>query len=317
MVSPIIIVAAHATEIEWVDQGQPIEPDAEDKREQRSQREIAVQEASKIDDRLLRSEYAGEEHNGRDRGNPREYKNAVVVEPVVAWPVLENVFERAEETCHGEEADPIEPLEERQVRLVEIDQRQRSDRHADPGHDVDEEQPVPRQGIRQIAANGRPDGRCERGNETDQRGDHPDPRSRKYNEGSREHGRDHAAADEALNGPPHDHLADARCGPAQKARHGEPCGRDREHEPGAERPRQIAGQGNHHDFGDQIRGLYPRDLVGARRKSGLDFGQRRRDDLDVENCHEHPEHHGQERQQATRLDAIRIGWRGCNRPRRE
>ena len=56
-------------------------------------------------------------------------------------------------------------------------------------------------------------------------------------------------------------------------------------------------------------GLHPRHLGRTRRQAGLDLGERRRDDLDVQDRHEHPEHHDQKREQPPRRDAL-------GRPRR-
>ena len=70
-------------------------------------------------------------------------RNRRILEPVVARPFLEHVFERAEKQRHGDEADPVELLEQLEIGLVEIDQRDRRDGDDDAGHDVDEEQPVP------------------------------------------------------------------------------------------------------------------------------------------------------------------------------
>jgi hypothetical protein len=66
-----------------------------------------------------------------------------VVEPVVARPVLEDVFERTEKARHGGKPDPVEIAENGKVRFVEIDQRQGRNGHADAGQHVDEEQPAP------------------------------------------------------------------------------------------------------------------------------------------------------------------------------
>ena len=67
-------------------------------------------------------------------------------------------------------------------------------------------------------------------------------------------------------------------------------------------------------FGDQIGGLHPRHFAGAGRQAGLDLLQRRRDDLDVQDRHEHPEHHDEKREQPSRRDAL-VG-RGVHHRRR-
>ena len=67
----------------------------------------------------------------------------------------------------------------------------------------------------------------------------------------------------------------------------EAAGGDGEEVAGRERAAEEAGQRDHDDLGDEIGRLHPGDLVGARRKPGLDLGERRGDDLDVEDRHEH------------------------------
>ena len=95
-----------------------------------------------------------------------------------------------------------------------------------------------------------------------------------------------------------DHLAHRRRQPAHQAREGEARGGAGEHDARAERARQKAGQRNGDHFGHQIRGLHPGDLVARCGKAGLDFRQRRRHHLDVEERHEHAEAHRQEGEEA-------------------
>ena len=60
-----------------------------------------------------------------------------------------------------------------------------------------------------------------------------------------------------------------------------------------QRARQKAGQRDRDDFRDQIGGLDPAHLVGSDVQRVLDRRQRGRDDLDVEDRHEHADaHHG-------------------------
>ena len=76
-------------------------------------------------------------------------------------------------------------------------------------------------------------------------------------------------------------------GGAHDAHQREAAGRDREEIARRERPAEEAGKRDHDDLGDEVGGLHPGDLVGARRQPGLDLGERRGDDLDVEDRHEH------------------------------
>ena len=155
-----------------------------------------------------------------------------------------------------------------------------------------------------IAADGRADGRRQRRDQADDRADDVEFRARKHRIGRGEHGRDHAGAQKSLERAPQDHLLDGGGKSAEEARDGEAGGGNRKQQPGAERARQESGQRDRDHFGDQIRGLHPRHFAGACRKPGLDFRQRCRDDLDVQDRHEHPEHHDEERKQPPRRDAL-------------
>ena len=231
----------------------------------------------------------------------REDEHALVLQPVVVRAFLEHIFERAEEGRHAGKAPPVELLHQRRVGLVEVDQRPGGGRHQDARHDVDQEQPVPGEGMADIAADGRADGRRQRRDEADHRRDDGAPRRREDREGGGEDAGDHAAADETLDRPVDDHLVDVGGGGAQRACRGEARRRDGEQHARRQQPAEEARQRDHHHLGDQIGGLHPRDLVGAGAQAGLDLGQRGRDDLDVEDRHEHAEHHRQEGDGAAQL----------------
>jgi hypothetical protein len=55
------------------------------------------------------------------------------------------------------QSPPVEILQQRIIRLVEIDQRGGRRRYDDARHNVDEEQPVPGQSLSRVAADGRAD----------------------------------------------------------------------------------------------------------------------------------------------------------------
>jgi hypothetical protein len=163
----------------------------------------------------------------------------------------------AEKRRHEDKAPPVELLEQLQVRFVEIDQRGGHADHADPGQDVDEKQPVPRQPVGEIAPDGRADGRRQGGNQSDHRHDDRHARAWKHRIGGRKHGRNHAAADEALDGAPEDHLVHRARQSAHQARKREAGGGAGEHPAGTERARQKAGQRDRDDLRDQISRLHP------------------------------------------------------------
>ena len=81
-------------------------------------------------------------------------------------------------------------------------------------------------------------------------------------------------------------------------------GGDREHDAGAERARQEAGQRNGDHLGHQVGGLHPGDLVARGREAGLYLRERGGHDLDVEEGHEHAEAHRQEGDDARGIDAL-------------
>ena len=126
----------------------------------------------------------------------------------------------------------------------------------------------------------------------------------KIGEGGGEHAGDHAAADKALDRPVDDHLVDIGGGGAQRAGRREAGRRNGEQHARRKHARQEARQRDHDDFGDQIGRLHPGDFVGAGAQARLDFGQRGRDDLDVEDRHEHAEHHRQEGDDAARAGIV-------------
>ena len=118
----------------------------------------------------------------------------------------------------------------------------------------------------------------------------------KEQEHRREHGRDQRPAGKALEHAPGDESAEARGAGAS--------GRgEREHADGGdEQPAhrhdagEEAGERDRDHLGDEIRGLDPAHLVRADRERRLDRRQRGRDDLDVEDRHEHAKaHHGEAR----------------------
>ncbi|MGY3651529.1 hypothetical protein ACVWW2_006820 [Bradyrhizobium sp. LM4.3] len=106
----------------------------------------------------------GDPRDGADRGADRDRG---VLQPFVLRAFLQYVFQRAEEAGHEQQAPPVEAVEQFEVRLVEIDQRQHPQGDADAGHDVDEEQPVPRHQVGDVAADGRPNGRGQRRDQAD------------------------------------------------------------------------------------------------------------------------------------------------------
>ena len=125
IVSPIISarVAAHRREIDGIDVGQAIEADAEHEGEQRAGPEIAVDEGAQIDDRL--------------RAVSARQKNATAptaetTTAAVTGSLSNQSFDGPSSSAYSSaprkpamasEAEPVEVLQQRTVRLVEIDQQ--------------------------------------------------------------------------------------------------------------------------------------------------------------------------------------------------
>ena len=212
----------------------------------------------------------------------------------MARALFEHIFERAEEARETEQAPPVELGEQPLLGLVEVDQHPRRDRDDHARHDIDQEQPVPAQRAGEIATHRRPDRRRQRRGQADDRRHDGAPARRKDRERRGKHRRDHAAADKTLQRAIDDHLIDVRRRGAERAGGREARGGDSEQHARREDPRQHARQRDHDDFGDEIRRLHPGDLVRAGAEAGLDFAQRARHHLDVEDGHEHAHDHEEE-----------------------
>ena len=286
--------ASDAREIDRVKIGEAIEARAEHEGGERSRPKIAVDKGREVDDRVFRGEGPPEEDAGAGGGEAGRPDDRRIVEPVFRRPLLQKVFERPEKARHGKKSGPVEILQKAAFRPVEVDQQPGRDGDEQPRAYIDQEQPAPRKEIGEIAADRRSNGRRERGDKPDDRRDHRRLVAREDRIGRGEDGGDHAAADKTLQRPPDDHLVEAGRGRAGQTHQGEARRGNREHDAGGESARQEARQGNHHHFGDEIACLHPGDFVGAGRESGLDRSERRRDDLDVEDRHEHAEDHAQE-----------------------
>ncbi len=154
----------------------------------------------------------------------------------------------------------------------------------------------------EIATHRRTDRRRERRDEADNRRNDWALGWREDDEGRSKHRRDHAATDKALEGAVDDHLVDIGGGRGKCARRGEAGRRDREHDPGRKNPRGHARKWDHDDFSNQIGRLHPGSLIRAGTEARLNFRQGCRDDLDVQNSHEHAENHREERKDTASRD---------------
>jgi hypothetical protein len=225
-------IAAHHRQIDGVDVGQAIEADAEHEGEHRARPEIAVAKGGKVDNRLARRSHPPEESDAADRRDDDRDRHRLTLEPVLGRPLFERVFQRPKEAGHRDEADIVEVGEQRIVGLVKVDQKPGRDRDDDAWTKIDQEQPVPGKPVGEIAADRRADRWRKGRHEADDRGDERLLVARKDGEGGGKNGRNHAAADEALEGPPHDHLLDRVGVGAHEAHEREAAGGNGENDAG-------------------------------------------------------------------------------------
>lgn len=260
---------------------------------------LRLREGLQVDDRIAIGQAAPEEdHCAHDAGQ-REPAHCLVGEPVLAGAFLQHIFQAAEEQRQAGQAGIVEALDQRIIRFVDIHEAPDQCDHGDAGHDVDQEQPVPGEQLGQVAAERRPDGGGQRGDQADDHGGAGHLVTRKDHVGRGEHRRDHRTAQEALQRAQHDHGFQIGRHGAADAGQGEAGRRDGEQHARRQQPRQITAERDHDHLGDQIAGLHPADLIGRGRQSRLNLGQRRRHDLDIQNRHEHAQHHGEVAEHAT------------------
>ena len=165
-----------------------------------AEREIAVGEGAQIDDRLPGRQHAREEDDGGERPTPRPAAARCRRRTSrCAGPPPARIRARRESPPSTAGPTSRSCSNSDQSGLSKSISDQRGDGDDDAGHDVDEEQPVPGQRVGQIAADRRADGRRQRRDQADQRRDQAHARAREDQVGGGEHGRDHAAADEALH----------------------------------------------------------------------------------------------------------------------
>jgi len=227
----------------------------------------------------------------------REPQDQIILEPALLGAFLDDVLHAQQENGHTEQAQPVEPLGQTAVALVEVAVAAHQKQRKQAGADIDEEQPAPIEPLGEVPAESWPD----RGSQGDDHARHHigcDPSFRREGcESGRKHRRDHGAANEPLQ-------------PAGNNQHvhrgGKPCNdtHDQKAKAGGQinllgppDPRQEGRQRNHHHFGDQIGALNPADLVIAGADAGLNLRQGRRNDLDIQNRHELPKGHAPKSQE--------------------
>ena len=137
-------------------------------RVERAKREIAIVERAQIDDRLSIGQNAKKEQNAGEARNGHRHADRVVIEPVPARPFFQGVLQAAQKQRHQNEAAQVEPAQQRQVGLVDVDAQPDDDGDGNTGHDVDQKQPMPGEGISQETADRRAEGRRQVQDDRDQ-----------------------------------------------------------------------------------------------------------------------------------------------------
>ena len=225
------VVAAHPREIDRIEIGQAVEADAEDEARTASRRaKLRSAKARRSTIGCSRREHAHEEDDRR-RWPTTQASSSTVSSPnqSLRGPSSSTYSSAPRKTAMESRPTQSKFSNSDQSGLSKSISSQAATVTTMPGHDVDEEQPVPGERVGEIAADGRADGRRQRRDEADHRRRSAPMRERgKIDEGGGEHGRDHAAADEALEGAPDDHLVDRGREAAQQARGREAAGRDGE-----------------------------------------------------------------------------------------
>jgi hypothetical protein len=165
------IVAADAPEIERIEIGQAVEADAHDEGEQRAEAKLRLVKAlrSTIGKSTLN---APEEHHAADRDDNGAMKIlSSSLNQSLAGP-SSSTYSRRRGRRHDSRPHQSNFLNSLKFRLVEIDEVPgHADGDDDARDDIDQEQPVPGEGMAEIAADGRADGRRQRRDEADDRRD--------------------------------------------------------------------------------------------------------------------------------------------------
>ncbi len=269
-------------------------PEAGDENEEARHGKGPALQNAQVDDGAGISQRAPDEEAACHDGEPGEIANDGVVEPVPAVAFLQHVFEAAERDGEQEQADPVEFFQEREIGFIDRLEERDGEGDDEAGHEVDEEQPVPGKDVGDPAAKRGPDGRSQATEQAEDGGHHGALLAGEKREAGGEDGRDHRAADKALDGARGDHRVDV---PREAARHagdGEAGRRGGEEPAGGERAGEPAGEGNHDDFADEVGGLHPPAFVRRGGEAGLDVGDGGGDDLRIEQRHELADGHERE-----------------------
>ncbi len=236
--------------------------------------------------------------HGEDQGHRRddgEEDDEVGGEPVLALPLVQDDLQRGQAQGEDADAEVVEPralLEGDAVEGRRILHQGAGEREGQEAHgDVDEEDPVPAEVVRDPPAQHRPDdGRQHHAHAVD--GHRLPPLL--VGEGLHEDGLGdglQAATTEPLEHAEEDQPAQRGCDAAEQRgdredRHAGEVEPLPPHEAG-----EVAAQGQHHGIGHQVRGQHPGGLLHRGREVPRDVRQRHVGHAGVEDLHEGRDHH--------------------------
>ncbi len=243
------------------------------------------------------------------------------------WPVSSRICSDAIPIDEQRDAGPVHALDaangagarHRQVGPTE-------DRGGDAERHVDVEDPRPRPGIGDPAAEGRTEARAEHRADAEDRLPGALSFRREGLDHDRLADRQQGTAAHALDHAEHHQLRQRAGGAAQERRGREQDDRADEVAAPAERRGEEARHRDHDHVGDDVRRRHPRDLVHGRAEIPHHGGQRDVDDAGVQDLEDHGEHHaddhqplaGRESHRGSRdRDAGYVSGRGHGRRRRD
>ena len=267
--------------------------DAEAKAQGAAGRERAPLQCREPHDRMRGAPGPMDENADPDRAR-RQQADTKQRQPATLRRFLQPDLEAGKRRRQQDQRGHIQLCQFAEIGVLARQQQWRHRGRDHPGNDVDQEQPWPRPGFRDPAADDGPDRRRQhRDHAADRGGDGVKP-GRKQQEDRGEYRRDQNAAGKSLH---HAEDKQDRKTAAEGATDGcegkEGHGRS-EQPPQRQDAREQAGQGDRDHLGDQIGGLDPAHRIRGNGERVLDRRQRRRDHLDIEDRHEHAKAHQQE-----------------------
>ena len=216
-------------------------------------------------------------------------------EPVVIFATVHHHLETAEADRDERKADIVDAA--RLALLLGLlprrvlDEDQVDDDGQDADRHVDEEDPAPREIVRDVAAERRSEHRSDDRRDRGQAERRAPFGRRERIEDDRLLVRLETAAEKALHETEDDELPEARCDPAEERADGEHAEANDEISFAADRVGDPARDGEHDAVGDEIGRQRPGRLVRGGGQGSSDMGQRDIDDRRVENFHEGRERH--------------------------